>query len=283
MTAVPHRDVVPGPAPDMDHGITEVHGRAEDLQSELFGTGRRPVAEGYTSAEQVSAAVEGARTSIQVHGGGAGAVAVDTADLHTTTADVGRIAADLGEVLLGLTPLTAELELWALTGQSLLGEAAAGAEFLAGDLVGRIAHMGVTVARLALAAQRYEATEHAVLGMFSAAQLNSPWHGSAATLVQEVARTAEALDVALTRADITSPADFASKVRFSNLGVVVTGGGPGGTDAVIRGPGLDDVLDTVLQAPLSAPEDAPGAGGGGPAPGGAASSSNGGVGEGPQT
>ena len=283
MTAVPHRDVVPGTAPDMDQGITEVHGRAEDLQAELFGTGQRPVAEGYTSSEQVSAAVEGARTSIQVNGGAEGAVAVDTAALHTTTAVVGRIAAELGEVLLGLTPLTAELELWALTGQPLLGDAAAGAGFLAGDLVGRIAHMGVTVTRLALAAQRYEATEHAVLGMFSEGQLNSPWNGPAISLAQEISRTVEALDAALTRADITSPADFASKVRFSVLGVVVTGGGPGGTDAVVRGPGLDDVLDAGLQVSLPDHGDAPGAEGDGSGPGGAAASSNAGAGEGPHT
>ena len=270
MTAAVHRGAGHGPGRPAVPGVTEVRGPAQDLHAELFGAADRPVAQGYGSPEETAAAVQGARTSIEVHGGGS--VAVDTSALHDATAGVSRIGQDLGDVLAALGPLTAELELWALTGQPLLGDAAAAAALLTVDLVGCVAHVGLTGTRLAFAAQRYEAVEHAVLGMFSETELNSAPPTPSSVLRSEAARTAEALEAALTRADITSVTDFADSVRFSAFGVVVKGGGPNGTDAVIRGPGADDILDPLLQVSLPFSADPPGEGGDGAGASGAPSS-----------
>ncbi|MDO4918176.1 hypothetical protein [Kocuria sp.] len=272
------------PEGESDPGVTEVVGRAEDLQAQLFGpdTGHRPAAEGFDSPERTAAAVEGARTSIEVHGGagsGAGAggeagpVSVDTEALQATSGDVGRLAADLGGVLTDLTPLLAELELWALTGQPLLGEAVSGARFLVADLLGRVTHVEATASRLHLARLHYELTESALVGSFASAALERPLGVVSSSLVRDAVRTVEDLDAALTRADVTSPQDFLDRVEISALGVVVRGGGPNGTDAVVRGPGLDDALDAALLAPTGVSPGRPGTEGvSGAAPGGAPSS-----------
>ena len=122
-------------------GVTEVRGPAQDVQAQLFGEGDpwRPAAQGFTSAREVAAAAEGARQSMSVHGGaapgqGGGILTLDGDGLRSTSEDLGRAAGELGEAAAALVPLTAELELWALTGQVLLGDAAA----LSGALVASV-------------------------------------------------------------------------------------------------------------------------------------------------
>lgn len=260
-------------------GVTEIRGPAQDVQAQLFGEGDpwRPAAQGFTSAREVAAAAEGARQSMSVHGGaapgqGGGIVTVDGDGLRSTSEDLGRAAGELGEAAAALVPLTAELELWALTGQALLGDAAALSGALVASVLEHTAGVALTAGRLGRAALRYDVTEHALTGSFTAAALGSPLGGLSASFAREAARTAEDVEVALARADVDSPAALRERVRFSALGVIVRGGGPHGTDAVIRGPGVDDLLDGVLQLP--GPGGVPGREdpGAGHAPGGAAAS-----------
>nr|WP_199712204.1 hypothetical protein [Kocuria tytonis] len=265
------------PRPAMGTGVTEVHGPAENLQAELFGAAaqQRPAAEGFTSVAEVAGAAEAARQSMTVQGGaGRGAagghVTFDGDALQATSGDLARAACDLGDTASGLMPIAAELELWALTGAPLLGDAAALSETLVAGLLERAADVALTATRLLWVRRRYEVTEWALTGSFTDAVLNTPLGNVNRSFVRELTRTAEDIEVALTRADIDSPEAFRERVRLSALGLIVRGGGPHGSDAVIRGPGLDDLLDGLLQVPVPGPVGAhPGASGAaGPAVGG---------------
>lgn len=149
----------------------------------------------------------------------------------------------------GLTPLAVETQLWALTGEPLLGDAAVMSGLLVTGLLERTAEVSRTARKLEVAAQRYEAAEQAVTGSFSAEQLEAPWPGAGVAFLRDMADTIENFEVAFTRAGIDSPESFRDRVHLTLFGVLVRGGGPRGTDAVIRGPGVDDLLDGVLQLP----------------------------------
>ena len=253
-----HRST-PLPAPDMAAGVTEVHGTAEDLQGVLFaeGTGPRPAAEGFEDADAVAAAVEGAATSMEVSGGvvgtgtdGAGGVRVDTTAIAALASALSGVATDLCFALAGMAPLAAELELWSLSGQPQAVHAAALAGLVAVDLLGVGEGVAATGGRLLLAQLRYAALEDVLTGAFSRAALDTPLGAVGSSVVREVCRTAEDVDVALARAGIGSPEEFGRKVEFTAFGVVVRGGGPRGTDALIRGIGLDDIADAALRVPL---------------------------------
>ena len=231
--------------------VTEVRGPAEDLQGELYGDAAapRPAAEGFESEQDVAAAVDGARETMTVYGGAgaAGGTAVDTDGMRATSGDLSRVASECGEVAAGLTPLAVETQLWALTGEPLLGDAAVMSGLLVTGLLERTAEVSRTARKLEVAAQRYEAAEQAVTGSFSAEQLEAPWPGAGVAFLRDMADTIEDFEVAFTRAGIDSPESFRDRVHLTLFGVLVRGGGPRGTDAVIRGPGVDDLLDGGLQ------------------------------------
>lgn len=257
----------PAAAPEMAAGVTEVHGTAEDLQGVLFagGTGPRPAAEGFEDADAVAAAVEGAATSMEVSGGvvgtgadGAGGVRVDTTVVAALADALSGVAVDLGFALAGMAPLAVELELWSLSGQPQAAHATALAGLVAMDLLGVVEEVAATGGRLLLAQLRYATLEDALTGAFSRAALETPLGAVGSSVVREVSRTAEDVDVALARAGIDSPEEFGRKVEFTAFGIIVRGGGPRGTDALIRGIGLDDIADAALRVPLGGTGDGTG-------------------------
>lgn len=240
-------------AVSMEHGVTDVDGPAEDLQGELFtpGPGERPAPEGYTDPERVAAAAEGARTSMEVSGGvPGGTAAVDTDVIRDVEGSLTGVAETVSGALAQLIPVTAELHLWALTGQPSLAGAGALAELVTRDLLGQVAALEASAARLVLARQNYEGVENALTSLLAGPVAGSPLRCATRSVLGELTRTVEDMDVALARAGITSPSEFAQRVQFTGMGVIVKGGGPRGTDALIRGPGLDDVVDGLLGAPI---------------------------------
>ncbi|MGK4217490.1 lipase family protein [Kocuria marina] len=264
-------------AVSMEHGVTEVHGRAEDLQSELFtpGSGERPAPDGYGDPERVAAAAEGARTSMEVSGGvpGGGAFSVNTDVISGIEGSLTAVAETVGGALAGLVPVTAELHLWSLTGQPSLAGAGALAELVSRDLLGQMAGLEASAARLVLARQNYETVERALTSLLAGPVWGSPLYGVTRPLARDCGRTLEDLDVALARAGIDSLHEFLERVQPWQYGLVIRGGGPRGTDALIRGPGLDDLMEGLLQYPVvsggeaSGPHTAPGAGAGTPGAG----------------
>ena len=252
----------PRRAASADGPVTEVRGPAEDLQGELYGdaAATRPAAEGFESEWKVAAAVGGARETMTVYGGAgaAGGTAVDTDGMRATSGDLSRVASECREVAAGLTPLAVETQLWALTGEPLLGDAAVMSGLLVTGLLERTAEVSRTARKVELAAQRYEAAEQAVTGFFSADQLEAPWPGAGVAFLRDLVSTVEDLEVAFTRAGIDSPEAFRDGVQLTPFGVLVRGGGPRGTDAIVRGPGADDLLDGVLQLPWPGVPDADG-------------------------
>ncbi|WP_270263445.1 lipase family protein [Kocuria marina] len=264
-------------AVSMEHGVTEVHGRAEDLQSELFtpGSGERPAPDGYGDPERVVAAAEGARTSMEVSGGvpGGGAFSVNTDVISGIEGSLTGVAETVGGALAGLVPVTAELHLWSLTGQPSLAGAGALADLVSRDLLGQMAGLEVSAARLVLARQNYETVERALTSLLAGPVWGLPLYGVTRPLVRDCGRTLEDLDVALARAGIDSPHEFLERVQPWQYGLIIRGGGPRGTDALIRGPGLDDLMEGLLQYPVvsggeaSGSHTAPGAGAGTPGAG----------------
>ncbi|WP_270260312.1 lipase family protein [Kocuria marina] len=264
-------------AVSMEHGVTEVHGRAEDLQSELFtpGSGERPAPDGYGEPEGVVAAAEGARTSMEVSGGvpGGGAFSVNTDVISGIEGSLTGVAETVGGALAGLVPVTAELHLWSLTGQPSLAGAGALADLVSRDLLGQMAGLEASAARLVLARQNYETVERALTSLLAGPVWGSPLYGVTRPLARDCGRTLEDLDVALARAGIDSPHEFLERVQPWQYGLIVRGGGPRGTDALIRGPGLDDLMEGLLQYPVvpgrsaSGSHTAPGAGADVPGPG----------------
>ena len=257
-------------AVSMEHGVTEVHGRAEDLQSELFtpGSGERPAPDGYGEPEGVVAAAEGARTSMEVSGGvpGGGAFSVNTDVISGIEGSLTGVAETVGGALAGLVPVTAELHLWSLTGQPSLAGAGALADLVSRDLLGQMAGLEASAARLVLARQNYETVERALTSLLAGPVWGSPLYGVTRPLARDCGRTLEDLDVALARAGIDSPHEFLERVQPWQYGLIIRGGGPRGTDALIRGPGLDDLMEGLLQYPVvpgrsaSGSHTAPGAG-----------------------
>ncbi|CAL8899691.1 hypothetical protein KVA01_02600 [Kocuria varians] len=258
-----------GTAPD----VTEVEGRAEDLQDLLYGGdgAARPAAEGFEDPATVAAAVEGATESMEVYGGSAGptaapgsageeagAVRVDTAVIHEAAVVLARVVEDMGATTAGLVPVTAELELWSLSGQPQIDGAVTLGLVAGRDLLGVVEGTLGTAGRLGLALSRYELTENALTGSFSSALLDSPLGAAGAAVAREASRTVEDLDVAFARAGVDSVAEFGERVSISGFGILVRGGGPRGTDAIIRPLGLDDILDAGLQLRLSTPDGAEG-------------------------
>lgn len=264
-------------AVSMEHGVTEVHGRAEDLQSELFtpGSGERPAPDGHADPERVAAAAEGARTSMEVSGGvpGGTAVMVDTDVISGIEGSLTAVVETVGGVLAGLVPVTAELHLWSLTGQPSLAGAGALADLVSRDLLAQIAALEASAARLVLARQNYETVERALTSLLAGRVWGLPLYGVTRLLARDCGRTLEDLDVALARAGIDSPHKFLERVQPWQYGLLIRGGGPRGTDALIRGPGLDDLMDGLLQYPVvpggsaSGSHTAPGAGAGTPGAG----------------
>ncbi|WP_290656284.1 lipase family protein [Kocuria sp.] len=257
-------------AVSMEHGVTEVHGRAEDLQSELFtpGSGERPAPDGHADSERVIAAAEGARTSMEVSGGvpGGGAFSVNTDVISGIEGSLAGVAETVGGALAGLVPVTAELHLWSLTGQPSLAGAGALADLVSRDLLGQMAGLEASAARLVLARQNYETVERALTSLLAGPVWGSPLYGVTRPLARDCGRTLEDLDVALARAGIDSPHEFLERVQPWQYGLIIRGGGPRGTDALIRGPGLDDLMEGLLQYPVvpgrsaSGSHTAPGAG-----------------------
>ncbi|WP_423446676.1 lipase family protein [Kocuria sp. KSNUG] len=233
--------------------VTELRGPAEDLQGELYGdaAASRPAAEGFESEQDVAAAVAGARETMVVHSGAGvgGGTTVDTDGMRATCGDLSRVASECREVAATLTPLAVEAQLWALTGEPLLGDAAVVSGLLVTGVLDHAAEVSHTARKLEVAAQRYEAAERTITGAFSAEQLKAPWPGAGVAFLRDMARSVEDLEVAFTRAGIDSPEAFWDDVRFTGFGLLVRGGGPHGTDAIVRGPGLDDLLDGALQLP----------------------------------
>ena len=238
----------------MQHGVTEVHGRAADLQSELFtpGSGERPAPEGYGDPERVAAAAEGARTSMEVSGGvpGGTTITVDTGAIRDVEGSLAGMVETVGTTLAGLIPVTAELRLWALAGQPSLAGAGALAELVSGDLLGQVAGLEATAARLVLARQNYETVERALTSLLAGPVWGSRLYGVTRPLARDCRRSLEDVDIALARAGITSPDQFLERVQPWQYGLIIRGGGPRGTDALIRGPGLDDLLDGLLRHPV---------------------------------
>lgn len=264
-------------AVSMEHGVTEVHGRAEDLQNELFtpGSGERPAPDGYADPERVVAAAEGARTSMEVSGGvpGGGAFSVNTDVISGIEGSLAGVAETVGGALAGLVPVTAELHLWSLTGQPSLAGAGALAELVSRDLLGQMAGLEASAARLVLARQNYETVERALTSLLAGPVWDLPLYGVTRPLARDCGRTLEDLDVALARAGIDSPHEFLERVQPWQYGLIIRGGGPRGTDALIRGPGLDDLMEGLLRYPVvpggeaSGAHTAPGAGAGTPGAG----------------
>ncbi len=280
--AVPDAEDVGASSPrdtavSMEHGVTEVHGRAEDLQSELFtpGSGERPAPDGYGDPERVAAAAEGARTSMEVSGGvpGGGAFSVNTDVISGIEGSLTAVAETVGGALAGLVPVTAELHLWSLTGQPSLAGAGALADLVSRDLLGQMAGLKASAARLVLARQNYETVERALMSLLAGPVWGSRLYGVTRPLARDCGRALGDLDVALARAGIDSPHEFLQRVQPWQYGVIIRGGGPRGTDALIRGPGLDDLMEGLLQYPVvpgrnaSGSHTAPGAGADAPVPG----------------
>lgn len=231
--------------------VTEITGRGEDVHELLFGPGStgRPVLSDAGIPANTGAAVTAAADTMRVTGG-PGSVRVSTPALEALRHRLDRLTENLDAVLLGLLPADTELGAWTLTGHHALAAAAVSAARVRLELTvckGALEH---TSAALLAAGQRYAAVDGSVAGLFGPAPLAGPLQHLPAPTVREVTRTLDELGVALARAQVRSPGDLADSVRVTAFGLVVEGGGPEGTNAVIRGVGLDDILDPLLAVPL---------------------------------
>ncbi|MBD2761700.1 hypothetical protein IEE92_03865 [Kocuria sp. cx-116] len=231
----------------------EVTGRAENLQGTLFGTepGARPVLEHPNLPENTRAAIASATESMRVSGGTApGALEVSTAAIAVAAGVLSRVNERVGDVLLGTTVADVEVAAWSMTGHPLLGAAAASAAHSKAALVAAQARVTLTHLQVASARQHYEMVEASVGSLFGPNILIMPGWNLTGSATRGMRTVLDEFTTAVQRADITTPAQFATKVRVTSFGVVVAGGGPEGTNAVIRGVGLDDVLDSGLRTPL---------------------------------
>lgn len=229
----------------------QITGRSEDVQELLFGPdlAERPVLADPAVPADTGAAVTAATETMRVSGG-PGSVRASGRAIESLRYRIDRDGERLGAVLLGLLAADAELGAWALTGQHALAAAAASAARAGLALATSQGALGLTSTGLLVVMQRYEAVEDSVAGLFGPVWPAVPLRWLPAPLVREADRTLDELGVALSRAQVRSPGDLARKVRITAFGLVVTGGGPEGTDTVIRGPGLDDALDPLLAVPL---------------------------------
>ena len=229
-----------------------ISGRAQDLQDTLFGTesGQRPQLEHPNVPTNTRAATASATESLRVTGGTApGGVQVSTAAMAAAAGTLSRIHDTCGEVLWGTASTDVEVAAWSMTGHPLLAAAAASSSQSKAAFVAARARIVLTHARLVLAQQQYEVVEASVGTLFGPAILTMPGWNLTGSATRGVRATLDEFSTAVKRAEIDSPADLAARVRVTAFGVVVAGGGPEGTNAVIRGVGLDDVLDPVLRVP----------------------------------
>ncbi len=231
----------------------EITGRAEDIQATLFGTdsGDRPPLEHPNVPSNTSAAITSAAESIRVSGGTApGALEVSTESIAVAIEVLSRVNELSGDALLGTTAADVEVGAWSMTGHPLLVAAAASSALSRTALVAAQARVTLTHLHLASAQQHYEMVEASVGSLFGPGILTMPGWNLTGSATRGLRTTLDEFGTAVKRADIATPADFASKVRVTSFGVMVAGGGPEGTNAVIRGVGLDDVLDSTLRTPV---------------------------------
>jgi len=231
----------------------EITGRAENLQATLFGaeSGGRPVLEHPNLPENTRAAIASATESIRVSGGTApGALEVSTEAIAVAAGVLARVNERVGDVLLGTTVADMEVAAWTMTGHPLLGAAAASAAHSKAALVATQARVTLTHLRVASAQHHYEMVEASVGSLFGPGILIMPGWNLTGSATRGMRTALDEFTTAVKRADITTPAQFATKVRVTSFGVVVAGGGPEGTNVVIRGVGLDDMLDSGLRIPL---------------------------------
>ena len=231
----------------------EITGRAENLQATLYGTesGGRPVLEHPNLPENTRAAVASATESMRVSGGTApGALEVSTEAIAVAAGALLRVNERIGDVLLGTTAADMEVAAWTLTGHPLLGAAAASAVHSKAALVAAQARVTLTRLQVASAQHHYEMVEASVGSLFGPGILIMPGWNLTGSATRGMRTALDEFTTAVKRADITTPTQFAARVRVTSFGVVVAGGGPEGTNVVIRGVGLDDVLDSGLRIPL---------------------------------
>lgn len=235
------------------HVEREITGRAEDLQATLFSThsGTRPPLQYPNVASNTGAAITSATESMRVSGGTApGTLEVSTEAIAIAAVILTRVNERTGDVLLGTTAADLEVAAWSVTGHPLLVAAAASSALSKAALAAAQARVTLTHVRLASAQQHYEMVEASVGSLFGPGILTMPGWNLSGSVTRGLRTTLDEFGTAVKRAGINSPAEFATKVRVTSFGVLVVGGGPDGTSAVIRGVGLDDVLDSTLQIPV---------------------------------
>lgn len=231
----------------------DITGRAEDVQATLFGvtSGGRPPLEHTNVPSSTRAAITSATESMRVSGGGApGAMEVNTGAIASAIGALSRVNKQTGDALLGTTAADAEVAAWSMTGHPLLVAAAASAAVSKAALIAAQARLTLIHVQLASAKQHYDMVEASVGSLFGPRILTMPGWNLSGSATRGLRTALDEFGTAVKRADITTPAEFASKVRITSFGVMVAGGGPEGTNAVIRGVGLDDVLDSTLQTPM---------------------------------
>lgn len=235
------------------HVEREITGRAEDVQATLFSThsGGRPPLQHPNVPANTGAAITSATESMRVTGGtGPGTLEVSTEAIAIATGVLTRVNERAGDVLLGTTAADLEVAAWSVTGHPLLVAAASSAALSKAALAATQARMTLTHVRLASAQQHYEMVEASVGSLFGPGILTLPGWNLSGPATRGLRTSLDEFSTAVKRAGINSPTEFATNVRVTSFGVLVAGGGPDGTNAVIRGVGLDDVLDSTLQTPV---------------------------------
>lgn len=230
-----------------------ITGRAEDVHATLFGTdsGGRLLLDHPNVPIDTRAAITSATESMRVSGGTApGGLEVSTEAISVAAGVLSRVNERAGDVLLGTTATDVEVAAWSMTGHPLLVAAAASSALTKAALAAAQARMTLTQLHLASAQQHYEMVEASVGSLFGPGILTMPGWNLTGSSMSGLRTTLDEFTDAVQRADISTPAEFATRVRVTSFGVVVAGGGAEGTNAVIRGVGLDDVLDSSLRTPL---------------------------------